>query len=112
MARRNGNEVQDRLITQMERISRNIHTEGLKSLEEQIKLAESSPEEKQKRKTFSDWHRDLKNLIYQDKTVSIKVYNWVCFKYKKEVEELRTKGAPYKEVLTFIRSKGIEYINL
>jgi len=113
MARRNGNEIQDRLISQMEKITRNTPTDtGVKSLAEQIKFASASPEEKQKRKTPSDWHQDLKNLVYKDKTANIKLYSWVCVKYKTEMEEFRTKGVPYTEVLTFIRSKSLEYINL
>jgi hypothetical protein len=113
MARRNGNEIQDRLISQMEKMIRNNPTEDDKvTLAEQIKFANASPEEKQKRKTPSDWHQDLVNIICQDKTVHLKLYSWVCVKYKKEIEEFRTKGAPYNEVLVFIRSKNIEFINL
>lgn len=112
MARRNGNEVQDRLITQMERITRNMPNEGVKTLKEELAELNRSPEEKQRSKTSADWHRDLKDLVYQDKTAHIKLYSWACVKYKKEIEEFRTKGSPYKEVLAFIRSKALEFLNL
>lgn len=113
MARRNGNEVQDRLITQMERISRNNPTNHqTKSLEEQLKEANLSPEEKQKRKTPRDWHRDLIDIVNQDRTIGTKLFQWASVKYKADIEKFRTDGAPYKEVLSFIRSKAMEYINL
>jgi hypothetical protein len=113
MARRNGNEVQDRLLVQMERISRRNPTDSTtKSLEEQLREADASPEEKQKRKTPRDWHRDLIDIVNKDREIGTKLFQWVSVKYKADIEKFRTEGAPYKEVLSFIRSKTMEYINL
>jgi hypothetical protein len=113
MARRNGNEVQDRLLVQMERISRNNPTDHqVKSLEEQLKEANLPPEEKQKRKKPSDWHRDLIDIVNQDKTIGTRLFTWCTTKYKADIEKFRTDGAPYRDVLSFIRSKALEHINL
>jgi hypothetical protein len=112
MARRNGNEIQDRLINQMERINRNSNTDKIKTLKEQLDEFNLSPEEKQKRKSVADWHIGLKDLVYKDKEINIKVYTWATFRYKNEIENYRTSGASYKTVLSFIRSKIIEYMNL
>jgi hypothetical protein len=113
MARRNGNEVQDRLLVQMERISRNNPTDYQnKSLEEQLKEANLPPEEKQKRKTPRDWHRDLIDIVNMDRTIGTRLFQWSTVKYKADIEKFRTDGVPYKEVLAFIRSKATEFMNL
>ena len=107
--------MQDIALHHMDKINRRNQSDNKpKSLAEQLKEADLSPEERRKRMPSVEWYRDLRDMIFMGKgtaPVGNKLYEYVSAKYKKEIEDFRLTGAPYKDVLNFIRSKSDEYIN-
>ena len=107
--------MQDIAMHHMDKIVRNNPSDNKpKTLAEQLKEAALSPEERRKRMSSSEWHRELRDEVYMSKTVSVgtRLFQYVIAKYKKEIEAIRESGAPYREAIAFIKSKSDEYINM
>ena len=108
--------MQDIALHHMDKLNRRNQTENKpKTLAEQLKESQLSPEERRKRMPAVEWHRDLAELVFMGKgtaPVSKRLFEYVRAKYKKEIEDFRLSGAPLKDVMSFIRSKSDEYINM
>lgn len=114
MGRRNGHEAQDIALHHMEKLNRrNENNNNEKTLKEQLDYANLSPEERRKRLPSGEWYRNLKDVALGPKnTVGNRLYTWVTSKFKKEIEEMRTSGESYENVVRFIKSKNLDLLNI
>lgn len=108
--------MQDIALHHMDKINRRNQTDNKpKTLAEQLKEMELSPEERRKRMPSAEWYRDLRDQVYMGKGTAVvgkRLFEYVSAKYKKEIEAFRESGAPYKEVINFMKSKADEFINM
>lgn len=110
---------QDIAMYHMEKIMRqnktvNTPKTSLESFQEEEAWKKMTPEEKMKQKSPYDWERDLRDelLLTRKHGVGQKQYSWVMTKYKHKMNEFREKGVSLSEVISFIKEKQLEYMNL
>ncbi len=120
MARSNSREdVQDRILNQMERASRNSQDsrrpEEL-SLQEQLKREAAwnslSPEEKLKRLNYTDWQRKIKDFCSEKRiTITDRCWRYITTRLKPEFEKFHQEGTPLNEVTDWMKKKDLDLLN-
>ena len=81
-----------------------------KSLAEQLKELEKSPDQKRRETPWHEWCKDLlaNNNQTRSITCSPTLFNYVQNKYKAEFENFHKKGTSFNEIIMFINSKAAE----
>jgi hypothetical protein len=112
-------EVQDRILGQMERNSRNSkenRTVKIESLQEQMDAEKAwlsqSPEDQLRNLSYSDWQRKVKNYLTEKRiTVTDRCFNYVTSRLKAEYQKLHQEGAPLNEVADWLKQQDIKLMN-
>ena len=112
-------EVQDRILGQMDRTSRNSkedRTVKVLSLQEQFDAENAwksqSPEEQLKNLSYSDWQRKVKSHLTEKRiTVTDRCFNYVTSRLKSEYQKLHQDGAPLNEVADWLKAQDIKLMN-
>lgn len=112
-------EVQDRILGQMERNSRNSkedRTTKVLSLQEQMDAdlawRGQSPEDQLRNLSYSDWERKLKSHLTEKRiTVSERCFNYVGSRLKTEYRKFHEEGTALNEVAEWLRAQDIKLMN-
>lgn len=120
MARSSSREdVQDRILNQMERASRNSkddRTVKSESLTDQLKRAAEwkalSPEEKLKQLSWGDWQRKVKEYLTEKRiAVTDRCFQYATMRLKSEYQKFHQEGTPLNEVADWLRQKDRDLLN-
>jgi hypothetical protein len=120
MARSSSREdVQDRILNQMERASRNSkddRTVKSESLTEQLKRDAEwkalSQEEQLKRLSYGDWQRKVKEYLSEKRiTVTDRCFQYATMRLKAEYQKFHQEGTPLNEVADWLRQKDRDLLN-
>lgn len=81
-----------------------------KSLAEQLKELEKSPDQKRKELPWHEWCKDLFDYALNTRGVNCPsaLYQYVTVKYKSEFEKFHKEGTRFSEIVSFINSKSNE----
>lgn len=84
-----------------------------KSLAEQLKELEKTPEQVRREMPWHEWNKDLFDYFTMQKGGgSQRLFQYVLNKYREDIKKFHESGTHFKNIATFVNTKSEEFLNM